>query len=92
MSELKQFRLLNLWLNEENSMKYRLKHLSIFLIAALLAVVGVVAQQGGFSGAGLPQFGESWLGYKIGLPLFSIIALLNLVKAVRGQQQTKQAK
>ncbi|MGU3232525.1 hypothetical protein [Vibrio cholerae] len=68
-------------------MKYRLKHLSIFLIAALLAVVGVVAQQGG-----LPQFGESWLGYKIGLPLFSIIALLNLVKAVRGQQQTKQAK
>ncbi len=43
-------------------MKYRLKHLSIFLIAALLAVVGVVAQQGEFSGAGLPQFGESWLG------------------------------
>ncbi|MDA0152235.1 hypothetical protein OH460_07975 [Vibrio sp. Makdt] len=66
-------------------MKYRLKHLSIFVVAALLAVVGVVAQQGGFSGA---QFGESWVGYKIGLPLFSFIALLSLVRTVRGQQQT----
>jgi len=73
-------------------MKYRLKHLSIFVAAALLAVVGVVAQQGGFSDAGLPQYGESWIGYKIGLPLFSIIALLSLVRTVRGQQQTKQAK
>ncbi|EMG1420559.1 TPA: hypothetical protein ACMDRZ_003198 [Vibrio cholerae] len=67
-------------------MKYRLKHLSIFVVAALLAVAGVVAQQGGYSNAGL-QFGESWIGYKIGLPLFSIIALLSLVRSIRGQQQ-----
>ncbi|BEI26618.1 hypothetical protein [Vibrio fluvialis] len=73
-------------------MKYRLKHLSIFVVAALLAVAGVVAQQGGYSIAGLPQFGESWIGYKIGLPLFSIIALLSLVRTIRGQQQTDQVK
>ena len=73
-------------------MKYRLKHLSIFVVAALLAVVGVVAQQGGFSDAGLAQFGESWIGYKIGLPLFSIVALLSLVRSVRGQLQTNQSK
>lgn len=73
-------------------MKYRLKHLSIFVVAALLAVVGVVAQQGGFSDAGLAQFGESWIGYKIGLPLFSIVALLGLVRSVRGQLQTNQSK
>lgn len=71
-------------------MKYRLKNLSIFVVAALLAVVGVAAQQGAFSDAGLPQFGDAWIGYKIGLPLFSIIALLSLVRAIRGQQQTKQ--
>ncbi|BEI26616.1 hypothetical protein [Vibrio fluvialis] len=73
-------------------MKYRLKHLSIFVVAALLAVAGVVAQQGGYSNAGLPQFGESWIGYKIGLPLFSIIALLSLVRSIRGQQQNNSDK
>lgn len=73
-------------------MKYRVKHISILAISALLTVVGVAAQQGGFSNTGLPQFGEDWIGYKIGLPLFSIIALLSLVRSVRGQQQTKQAK
>ncbi len=73
-------------------MKYRLKHLSIFVVAALLAVGGVVAMQGGFSNYGETQvLGENWsgwLGFKIGAPLFSIIALLNLVRAVRGHNQS----
>ncbi|WP_158147816.1 hypothetical protein [Vibrio fluvialis] len=73
-------------------MKYRLKHLTILIISGLLAVIGVAAQQGEFSDAGLPQFGESWIGYKIGLPLFSIIALLSLVRTLRGQQQNKEVK
>ncbi|EGR3042380.1 hypothetical protein DMW15_22505 [Vibrio parahaemolyticus] len=73
-------------------MIYRLKHFAVFTVAATLAIVGVMAKNGVFSGANLPQMGESWIGYTLGLPLFSIVALLSFVKIIRGKPSPTQEK
>lgn len=48
-------------------------------------MVGVIASNGGFLEYELYQIDEGWYGYKIGIPLFSIVAILNLSQAVRGK-------